>query len=119
MTDRADAAGHALAARFAAEKCSDAKKDLLQINGIVEEHDDAGAKSRANGTRAFERERRIQFLRGNETACGASKQNRLQPPGSTDTAGHFDDVSNRRAKRNFINARPDNMPRDTEQPIPG
>src|SRR5206468_11288928 len=38
------------------------------------------------------------FLRGNKTARGAAEQDRLQPSRSTDTARHFNDVSNGRER---------------------
>src|SRR5205823_13864033 len=55
----------------------------------------------------------------NKTARGAAEQDRLQPSRSTDTARHFNDVSNGRAKRDFIHTWPNYVPGKAEQPVAG
>src|SRR5207247_8877792 len=59
LANRDDAAGYALAASLVAEKGGDAQQDPLQIDGVVEQHHDAGPQRRPDGARALERERRV------------------------------------------------------------
>ena len=43
----------------------------------------------------------------------------MEPSRSTDASGHFNDVPNRRPKRNLIHSGTTHVPRNTKQTIPG
>src|SRR5450432_594315 len=73
LANHAAAAGNALAAAFLAEERGDSEKDLLQIDAVIERHDDAGAERRSDGARAFECQRRIQFRGCFFSARGATE----------------------------------------------
>src|SRR5438105_14371446 len=66
LANGAHAAGNTLAAGFMSKKGCDTEKDLRKIDRIVKRHDDPGPQRSANRARAFEGERGIELLRGNE-----------------------------------------------------
>src|SRR5579871_2007819 len=53
LANYADAAWNALTAGFVAEKPRNPQEDLLQVHGIVKEHDNTGAERGSNGPRTF------------------------------------------------------------------
>ena len=55
LTNRAHAAGNTLAAGFMAKEGGDAEKDPRKVDGVVKQHDDAGAKCGANRARDAQR----------------------------------------------------------------
>ena len=92
----ADAAGHALAARLVAEERGDAAQRCRQVDGVVEDHDDARAERRAGRARALEGQRQVELVRADERARGAAEQDRLElrpsgtPPASSSSSPQRD-----------------------------
>ena len=90
-----------------------------QIDGVVEQHDDAGAERCANGARAFEGERCVEFGGRNESSRRAAQQNGLQSAGSADAAGKIDQVSEGCAEGDFVNSGPRDVAGEAKQSVAG
>jgi hypothetical protein len=73
------AARNALAAALITEEGGDPQENLLQVDAVIEKHDDAGAECSADGTRALECERRVELRRGNKNACCLLRSVRTVP----------------------------------------
>ena len=66
LANGADAARHALAARFVAEEPGDPEHDVHQVDRLVQHHHDPGAQRVAPGARVLERELDVQIVRRDE-----------------------------------------------------
>ena len=76
LANCADPARNALTAAFLPEKGRDPQKNQLEADRVVKQHDDSGTQSRADGACALERERSVEFPRGNKGAGRAAQQHR-------------------------------------------
>ena len=117
LAHRADAAGHALAARLVAEEGGDAPQDRRQVDAVVEDHDDARAERRPDGARRPRRSAAISSSSGpTKTPGGAAEQDRLQCAPSAGARRPPSSSSSRRvvAERHLVEARPRDVPGDAE-----
>ncbi len=69
----------------------------------------------ADGARAFEGERGVEFGWRDEGAGRASEQDRLQAAAAADAAGEIDQLAQCRAECGFVHSRPGNVTGEAEQ----
>ena len=115
LAHRADAAGHALAARLVAEERRDALQEARQVDAVVEHEHDARAERRLGLARALERERQVELVGAQEAARGAAHQDRLQLAPAGDAAGELEQLAQRRAERHLVDARALDVAREAEE----
>ena len=119
LADGADPAGHALAARLVAEERRDPEQHRDEVDGVVEQHDHAGAERRTRRTRRLERELEVEAIGPDEAAGRAAEQDRLQLAAAGDAARQVDHLAQRDAERRLVEARPLDAAGEAEQPRPG
>ena len=90
LAHRADAAGHALAARLVAEERRDAAQQIAQVDGVVDHHDDAGPERGVGRARVFVRQLDVELVGPDERAGGAAEQDGAKRPSCANAARHFD-----------------------------
>src|SRR3954471_16719811 len=115
LSHGADTTWDALSARFVAEESGDTQHDVLHVDRIVEDENDARAESRLCRAPSLKRERHVQLMGAHEDPGRAAKQHGLDLSSSRDAAGHVDQLTQRRAKVHFVGSRPLDVPAETEQ----
>src|SRR5207249_1032923 len=111
----ADTARNALATGFMAEEAGDAQENLVQVDGVIEEHDDTGTQGGADGARAFKGEWSIQLLWSDESARSSAEQHGLKIAAAGNASGKVDELVEGGAHGNFIDAGPRDVPAKTKE----
>ena len=119
LAHRADAARDALAARLVAEEGGDPLEEPRQVDGVVEDEDDARAERRSGRAGALERERHVEVVGAEEAAGGPAHQHRLQRPPARDAAGEIEHLAQRRPEAHLVRARARDVAREAEELRPG
>ncbi len=108
----ADAAGDALAARLVAEELGDAQDGGDEVGVLAEDDDDARAERDAGVARGLEGERQVELVGAQERARGAAEQHGLRRLG----AGELEQLAQRRAELELVQARPRDVAGEAEEP---
>src|SRR5262249_30509738 len=89
------------------------------VDGVVEEHDDAGAQRGADGTGRFKGQRRIQFLWRDKRSGSAAEQDGLQLAASCDASGEIDELAKSGAHGDLVDAGAGDVSAEAEKPRAG
>src|SRR5436305_14983044 len=96
------------------EEFGNPQQDTLEVDGIIERHDYAGAEGCADSARGFKSERGVEFVGRNECAGRAPEQDCLKASIAADSAGQVEQVAQGSAHGDLVNARTDHMPGKTK-----
>src|SRR3989454_3189890 len=117
---RALAAGRARPARLGVEEALEDHERPPHADAVVHHHDAGRAEERARLLDGVHVHRHVDLLGREDRHRGAARDDALQLPSSRDPAGvRIDDLTERRAHRQLVRARADDVPRDAEELRPG
>ena len=126
LADRADPAGHALAARLVAEERGDPAQRAGEVDRLVEDHDHPGSERRIDRPGAFERQRRVERLGSDEDPGRPAEQDRpdrLRPWPTPAAAGtppaSSSSCAQGRPERDLVDSRPGDVAGEAEELRPG
>ena len=107
--------GHALPARLVAEEGGDPPHLVDHVDGVVEDEHHAGAERRAPLARALDRQREVEVVRADERAGRPAEQHRPQLGPGAQAAGQLDQLAEREAELDLVDARPFDGAGEAEQ----
>src|ERR1700719_4537432 len=119
LTNDADPARNTLTAGLVTEESRDSQKDLLEVNAVVKQHDDAGAERRTHRAGSLECKRHVEFRGRNENARRPAQQHGLETPVASHTARKLDHLAQSGTERYLVHARANHMATKAKEPVSG